>query len=44
VIAADGQPCNAQRDVSAECFSATGKAGASGLVGTCTLLDSVVCK
>ena len=43
-IAADGQPCNSECDVSAECFSPTGKAGMSGLTGTCTLLDSVVCE
>jgi hypothetical protein len=44
MIASDGQPCNSECDTFAECFSPTGKAGASGLVGTCTLLDSVVCK
>lgn len=43
-IVADGQPCNSACDVSAECFSPTGKAGMSGLTGTCTLLDSVVCE
>jgi hypothetical protein len=43
-IATDGQPCNLQCDVFAECFSPTGKAGTSGLMGTCTLLDSVVCQ
>jgi hypothetical protein len=43
-IASDGQPCNSQCDNFAECFSPTGKAGAPGLAGTCTLLDSVVCK
>lgn len=44
MIASDGQPCNFQCDTSAECFSPTGRAGAPGLAGTCTLLDSVVCK
>jgi hypothetical protein len=44
MIATDGQPCNSQCDVLAECFSPTGKAGTSGLMGTCTLLDSVVCQ
>jgi hypothetical protein len=44
MIASDGQPCRSQCDTSAECFNSTGKAGASGLVGTCTLLDSIVCK
>jgi hypothetical protein len=44
MIASDGQPCDSQCDTSAECFSPTGKAGGPGLSGTCTLLDSVVCK
>jgi hypothetical protein len=44
MIAADGQPCSSECDVSAECFSPSGKAGTSGLIGTCTLLDSVVCR
>jgi hypothetical protein len=43
-ISTDGQPCNSQCDAFAECFSSTGKAGASGLMGTCTLLDSIVCQ
>ncbi|HSY23185.1 MAG TPA: hypothetical protein VK841_13755 [Polyangiaceae bacterium] len=42
-VASDGQPCNAACDVFAACFSPTGQAGDPGLVGTCTLLDSVAC-
>jgi hypothetical protein len=52
-VVADGQPCPVQGvgpapsgptcDISAECFSPVGKAGAPGLTGTCTLLDSIVC-
>jgi hypothetical protein len=43
-IASDGQPCSSPCDTFAGCFTATGKAGTPGVAGTCTLLDSVVCK
>lgn len=44
MVASDGQSCNAQCDTFAECFSPGGEAGSPGGVGTCTLLDSVVCR
>jgi hypothetical protein len=43
-ISADGQQCGSVCDKFAECFNAMGPAGMSGVPGTCTLLDSVVCK
>ncbi|HLK39907.1 MAG TPA: hypothetical protein VKU41_24290, partial [Polyangiaceae bacterium] len=43
-IAGDGQPCGDACDTFAECFDPTSPAGTPGAEGTCTLLDSVVCK
>ena len=43
-ISADGQPCGGACDTFAECFDPTSPAGTPGAKGTCTLLDSVVCK